>query len=553
MFERRDTLDTNYQLAYEYIAEVVDIQDPEYRGRLKCNISGITEGVTEENLPWCETQGNLFGSDNSVVGFSSVPKVGSYVYVKFLYGNPSSPVVSGYARGSKDSSNVHKVLNLGESIYNTRNTNLIGPELAPLNTSTEYGKNNVIETNTAVIEIDDTSGNERISIQHKNGSFFEIRPDGVIQVKSNSSEYHIVKGSLEEYIANCVNRVILGDKTELINGFFQLTAEGNLEIVNDVKITGNLQVTEEVTVDSNISTKAELSDKQGNLTSLRDIYEVHTHVQGNGNDAGGGGVTTPPIQSDPRARWGDYTWSSTPLGCSYVPEAIIPAYEDSPEPYYTSNIQTVNNSDVPESYPANNEQDEKTEQQVEASTPDCADLTQRNPFEEAETLMNFGSAAWQETGSNPNITVLWDEIGYNGANFADETAWCAVFVSAVLKRTGNKYLKTASSQAYKNYGEEVSIGEAEVGDIVVFYRKGSNSGLGHLGFFAGSYTDTHIAVLGGNQSNNLNIRYFRRNNPSKGWGIRTIRRAVACIDGETTPPSYSYTIPSNIYDGGKVT
>lgn len=567
----------NFQLPYEYVGEVLDTKDPLYRGRLKCKIFGITE--TSTDYPWCEIRGDFFGSDKGTVGMSSVPKVASLVYISFLYGNPSFPLVTGYVRGDKDSSNLHKVANLGESVYNTRNSRLIGPELEPLHTKSEYSKNNVIETDSAVIEIDDTGGNERISIQHKNGSYYEIRPNGTLQIKSVKDEYHIITGNLEEYIQQCVHSVIKGnhsqsvsgsytedigknitttisgDLAQLISGTFSITASGNLTINNDVKINGSLQVTSNTTVDGNITSKSQIADMSGQLSSLRETFGFHTHIQNTGDDYGAGGITSDPIQSVSTTRPADFTQTSTSAGlsaseCGSTDVFMEPARTDSPESYYIENVQpTLVSEDVPEGYPTNAEQVEETTEQVE----DGVIGTQQNPFEIAEQLLNLGRSAWQESGNNPNIKSLWDEIGYNGSIYADKTAWCAVFVSAVLKRSGNKYIKTASSQAYANYGIEVkNIRDAKVGDIVVFYRKGKNSGYGHVAFVTGVYNDTRITVLGGNQSDNLTIASYKRLDESKGWGIRTIRRAVSAEDGTSVPPDYSYTVPSNIYTGGKV-
>lgn len=196
----------SFKIPYECIAEILDNNDTKDRGRLKVKIQGITE--MSSIFPWAETQGSLFGSDNSTIGVSSVPKIGTLVYVKFLYGNPSFPIVTGYVRGNKDSSLLHTVKELNSTISGTRTDNLIGPELPPLNSSSIYPFNNVIETETCVIEIDDTSSNKRISIQHKNGSYIEIRPNGDIQVKSTNNEYHIIKGDIQEYVEGLVNTKI---------------------------------------------------------------------------------------------------------------------------------------------------------------------------------------------------------------------------------------------------------------------------------------------------------------------------------------------------------
>ena len=67
----------NFQLPYEYVGEVLDTKDPEYRGRLKCKIFGITE--TSTDYPWCEIRGDFFGADKSTIGMSSLPKVASLV------------------------------------------------------------------------------------------------------------------------------------------------------------------------------------------------------------------------------------------------------------------------------------------------------------------------------------------------------------------------------------------------------------------------------------------------------------------------------------------
>lgn len=173
----------------------------------------------------------------------------------------------------------------------------------------------------------------------------------------------------------------------------------------------------------------------------------------------------------------------------------------------------------------------------------CADDTDFvNPYDIAAQAAAVGPDQWKETGSNPLITELWDEIGYNGSAYADQTAWCAVFVGAILKRSGLEYKKTASSRAYSSYGTEVygqdpaDLIDLRQGDMVVFYRNGIGSGLGHIGFATGGYSSDTIRILGGNQGDTLKVSNFRRYNPAKGWGIATIRRAISCEDGTTPAP-----------------
>ena len=195
------TRDKVFKIPYKVIGIIVDNKDTENRGRLQVRIPElISDDVPDSDLPWAEIETDFFGADVETIGSSSVPKIGTYVYVEFLYHNPSFPLVTGVVRGNKDSSLLHTKEKLTGTIYSTRNSNKIGPELAPLNDSTVYPNNNVIETDTAVIEIDDTSGNKRISIQHKNGSYVEIRPDGTIQIKSKGDCIHIVDGNFNQYV-----------------------------------------------------------------------------------------------------------------------------------------------------------------------------------------------------------------------------------------------------------------------------------------------------------------------------------------------------------------
>jgi uncharacterized protein (TIGR02594 family) len=303
-----------------------------------------------------------------------------------------------------------------------------------------------------------------------------------------------------------------------------------IELIGHLTVTGPQNNTQTIDAIGNITSESVVKGSV-DVVFANTSSVSHVHMQKDGNDAGGGVETEPPKSV-------------------YVKKKLsAPPKVDTPETYYTPNVlPKLSSTDVPEKYPTNKEQ-------VETASPvaeGVSGASQSNPFQIAQGLMDLGKRAWGETGNNPNITSLWDEIGYSGETFADHTAWCAVFVGACLKRSGNKYIKTASSQGYSNYGVEVPVSEAKVGDIVVFYRKGSSSGYGHVGFYAGAQTADKIAVLGGNQSDSLNIRYFSKSKPAQGWGIKTVRRAVSANDGTTIPPEYAYILPSNVYTGDKV-
>jgi uncharacterized protein (TIGR02594 family) len=226
---------------------------------------------------------------------------------------------------------------------------------------------------------------------------------------------------------------------------------------------------------------------------------------------------------------------------------------------YASNIQSVGTAEVPvlssgEPYPYQPEQVDTFDEVPKPSI--CGEGQFVNPYDLASSYL--GGDTWKELhkqgGTNPMIKGLWDEIGYNGSGFADSTAWCAVLVGAILKRANCTYKKTASSQAYSGHGLSVAnLDDARIGDIIVFYRKGTSSGLGHVGFYAGTHTSTHVSVLGGNQGDDLNVRSFKRADSVKGWGITAIRRPVSCSDGTTEAPISGSVAIQALESDGSVT
>lgn len=99
------------------------------------------------------------------------------------------------------------------------------------------------------------------------------------------------------------------------------------------------------------------------------------------------------------------------------------------------------------------------------------------------------------------ILAWWKDIKRGGIK-DDETPWCAAFVGACLEAVGVRSTRFESAKSYLQWGVELS--NYELGCIVVFHRDGG----GHVGFLAGRDETGHIMVLGGNQSDEVNIRAF---------------------------------------------
>lgn len=80
-------------------------------------------------------------------------------------------------------------------------------------------------------------------------------------------------------------------------------------------------------------------------------------------------------------------------------------------------------------------------------------------------------------------------------------AWCAAFVNGILARKGYRGTGSNFAISFARYG--TSTREPQRGDIVVFRS--------HVGFFEGYVmrgNKRFVAVLGGNQSNQVKVSYF---------------------------------------------
>lgn len=213
-----------FKLSGMYVAEVVAVNDPKERDRVRVRVHGIMDSnVDADSCPWAEQCGAIFSGEPNQVGFSTVPKVGSLVYVMFLYGDPSLPIYHGYVRGGEDGSGYHTLRNLPSS-------STVGPEPASLDGNAQYPLNNVIHTDAGVMLFDETPGNERIAIKHKSGAYIEIRPDGGVVYKANADSYHIISGKETEYVDGDKSIEVTGTKDETIGADNQITISGGYNL-----------------------------------------------------------------------------------------------------------------------------------------------------------------------------------------------------------------------------------------------------------------------------------------------------------------------------------
>lgn len=329
-----------------YKGVIEDNKDPSGKVRVRIfeihtekneNSSDKFEFIKTSQLPLANVMGGTEFGLVSGIGVSSVLKQGTWVYVILENDDPNKPIVVGVVKGNQTSKKIYSSgegfcdpdgefpfderlnendLNeltrgqINNTVIKTKNDNLDSCQYYDEveQETSEYPFNNVIESESGhIIEIDDTPDAERLQIIDKNGNYSEMKLNEYID-KAVNHKINLIMKNLIEHVAGGVKQQIDLDFYKTISGYFKIQADGNLEIINDVKITGNLQTTQKITADGDITSKSEVADSQGNLSSLRDAYDAHFHI-------GNLGVNTAtPTTTDPKTRTSDFTWTKTELG-----------------------------------------------------------------------------------------------------------------------------------------------------------------------------------------------------------------------------------------------
>ncbi len=134
---------------------------------------------------------------------------------------------------------------------------------------------------------------------------------------------------------------------------------------------------------------------------------------------------------------------------------------------------------------------------------------------------DLGTWEWSD-GHNPKVLKYFKDVGHDWVE-DDETAWCAAFVGAMLKRAGLPHTGKLNARSYLKWGEIIDLKDAQEGDVVVFSRGDPNGWQGHVAFFV-KEDGTKLQVLGGNQSNQVNIAKYPK---SRLLGIRRMKSQKA--------------------------
>jgi uncharacterized protein (TIGR02594 family) len=124
-------------------------------------------------------------------------------------------------------------------------------------------------------------------------------------------------------------------------------------------------------------------------------------------------------------------------------------------------------------------------------------------FQEARRLL--GTREKPGSGSNDEILEWADDldIHYPG----DDIPWCGLFVGHCIAATLDREPIPADllrARAWARFGIKCA---PMPGAVLVFSRGAPDSGLGHVGFYAGQRTGAY-RVLGGNQSDSVSLAWL---------------------------------------------
>lgn len=116
----------------------------------------------------------------------------------------------------------------------------------------------------------------------------------------------------------------------------------------------------------------------------------------------------------------------------------------------------------------------------------CTLTTPKNLYDEAFSTID---TQW----NRDSIKVIFEELGFPQDAYDENIYWGTVFLGAVLKRSGFKYIKTASAFDYGIYENSSEVqkaltkNELQKGDIIIFTRNDSY----FVGVSDGTYNDEY--------------------------------------------------------------
>lgn len=130
---------------------------------------------------------------------------------------------------------------------------------------TIYPHNHVYQSESGhFVEVDDNAGSERISVNHRSGSFFEFHPNGDFVTTINNDNYQIING--QNHLA--------------IHGFSTISVGKNLKLlVNSSKNETTEEESYDLDIEVDEGANVNISIKKGNCNICIDEGDVNLKMQ----------------------------------------------------------------------------------------------------------------------------------------------------------------------------------------------------------------------------------------------------------------------------------
>lgn len=118
-------------------------------------------------------------------------------------------------------------------------------------------------------------------------------------------------------------------------------------------------------------------------------------------------------------------------------------------------------------------------------------------------MADFGLQEIVGGAHNPRIIEMFAKSGHSWVK-DDETAWCAAAMNTWLLEGGLKGTGKLNARSFLDWGRKA---DKPGKGIVAVFERGNSAWQGHVAFCTGRETATHIEVLGGNQTNQVNKQW----------------------------------------------
>ena len=115
----------------------------------------------------------------------------------------------------------------------------------------------------------------------------------------------------------------------------------------------------------------------------------------------------------------------------------------------------------------------------------------------------------ERPGGASHPFIVWCHESTMGANIQDEVPWCSSFVNRLAWLLRLPRSKSAAARSWLDIGASVQIEDAQPGNDVVVFSRGTDPRAGHVAVFAGlDDGGARVRVIGGNQGNNVSLASF---------------------------------------------